>query len=133
MKRSNKESQRGSLDWHIDNYRGPLYWLRVDGIDSIPDLLLTHNNTRLHRFVDSELDHLRVADLAQDGVVWLLKAKTIGVAVLDSLEEQNFPVSRDPVPDPVTEDWFVTQAFLPPSPGDLGFDRSLSHPGRSRR
>ena len=133
MKRSNKEPNPGSLDWHIDNYRGPIYWLRLSGLDSVPDLLLTHRNTRIHRFADSELDHLRVADLAQESVVWLLKARTIGSAVLDSLEEHDFPTSRDPVPDPITEDWFVTQTFLPPSPDDLGSDRDFLHPSRPRR
>ena len=132
MKRSNKESNPGSLNWHIDNYRGPLYWLRLDGLDSVPDLLLSHRNTRIHRFADSELDHLRVSDLAQESMVWLLEARTIGAAILDSLEKDDFPVSRDPVPDPITEDWFVAQTFLPPSPGDLDFDRDLSHPSRPR-
>lgn len=132
MKTSSQEADPGSLDWHIDNYRGPLYWLRVYSPDPIPDLLLTHHNTRIHRFDDSELDHLRVDDLAREGVVWLLKAKTIGAAVLDSLESRKFPTSHDPLPDSLTEEWFVRQAFMTPS-GEIDFVADLPQPNQNSR
>lgn len=119
----------GSLDWHIENYRGPIYRLKVDGPDPVPDLFLTRHNTRIHRFDDSELDHLRIEDLARESLVWLFPVQTIGAAILDNLESQGFSVLRQPLPDETSEEMFVQQRFTMP-PGDIDSFSYLSRPGR---
>lgn len=125
MKKLNKGPEPGSLDWHIENYQGPVLWLR--GLGSAPDQLLTHYNTRVHRFVDSELDHLRVGDFARESVEHFFWARDIGAAILNTLEAQDFPVLRLPASDPITEEVFVKQKFTMP-PEDTGFVPNLPHP-----
>lgn len=114
MKRHPKESETGSIDWHTDNYRGPIRRMRFDD-DAIPDLILTHRNTQICRFIHPRFDHLRVEDLLGDQALWLIKSKKVGENVLKSLESQEFPVCHSPSLDPITEDWFLAQMILSPS------------------
>ena len=81
--------------------------------DSSSMMVLTHHNTRVHRFADSSLDHLRVVDFEDDRrLVMIAAARTI----IDQLIADKFPHSWEELPDKDTQDWFVALVgpFQPP-------------------